>query len=80
MIPAQVPHPFEDDAERQKRLEPQLPLSTPRAALIVGGGCAALIVFAVAWHAGYPGAGAVLVPFGLLLVLLGGIELLLSRL
>ena len=27
-----------------------------------------------------PGAGAVLVPFGLLMVLLGGIELLLSRL
>ena len=61
-------------------MEAQLPTSSLRAALIVSGGCVALIVFGLAWLAGYPGTGTVLVPFGMLMILLGGIELLLSRL
>ena len=80
MFPARVPNPFDDDAQRQERMEAQLPISSRRAVLIITGGCVALIGFGAAWHAGYPGTGTALVPFGVLMILLGGIELLLSRL
>lgn len=79
-IPAIVPNPFDDDAKRQQRLEANLPISSRRALAIVIGGCACLIAFAVAVVLGFPGAGAALVPLGMLLVIGGGIELLLSRL
>jgi hypothetical protein len=79
VFPARVPNPFDDDAQRRERMEAQLPISSRRAAVIIGGGCAALIGFGVAWHAGYPGTAVALVPFGTLMVLLGGIEFLLSR-
>jgi hypothetical protein len=78
-IPAIVPNPFDDDASRQQRLEANLPISSRRAGAIVVGGCACLIAFAVAAVLGFPGAGVALVPLGLLLLLGGGIELLLSR-
>ena len=61
-------------------MEANLPISSRRALAIVLTGCAALLAFAVLVPLGYPGAGAALVPFGVLMVLLGGIELLLSRL
>jgi hypothetical protein len=80
VFPARVPNPFDDDAQREQRVDAQLPIGSRRAALIVGGGCAALIGFFAAWLAGYPGVGAVLVPIGLVMVLLGGIELFLGRL
>jgi hypothetical protein len=70
VFPARVPNPFDDDAQRWDRMEAQLPTSSRRAALIG---------FGVAWHAGYPGTAFALVPFGTLMVLLGGIECLLSR-
>jgi hypothetical protein len=79
-IPAIVPNPFDDDASRQQRLEANLPVSSRRALAIVIGGCLCLIAFAIAALRGFPGAGAALVPLGMLLLLGGGIELLLSRL
>jgi hypothetical protein len=80
MFPARVPNPFDDDAQQQQRVNSQLPVSTFRAVMIVCGGCVALIMFAVPWRFGLPGIGVALVPFGILMVILGGIELLLSRL
>lgn len=80
MFPARVPNPFDDDAQRQQRMEAQLPISSRRAAAMIAAGCVALVGFVLAWHDGYPGTGALLVPFGMLMVLLGGIEFLLSRL
>ena len=80
MFPARVPNPFDDDAQRQQRVDAQLPVSTFRAAMIVCGGCSALIMFGVLSRFGFPGVGVALVPFGILMVILGGIELLLSRL
>ena len=79
-IPAIVPNPFDDDAQRQSRMEANLPTSSRRAAAILATGCVALIAFAVLVPLGYPGAGIALVPVGMLLILGGGIELLLSRL
>jgi len=79
MFPARVPNPFDDDAQRQERMDAQLPTSSRRAAMIIVGGCAALIGFGVASLAGFPGTGIALVPFGVLMILLGGIEFLLSR-
>jgi hypothetical protein len=70
VFPARIPNPFDDDAQRRERMEAQLPTSSRRAALIG---------FGVAWHAAYPGTAFALVPFGTLMVLLGGIEFLLSR-
>ena len=80
MFPARVPNPFDDDAQRQQRVDSQLPISTFRAAMIVCSGCAVLITFGVLWRFGFPGVGLALVPFGTLLIIAGGIELLLSRL
>ena len=48
--------------------------------VLVIGGCSALIAFGVFSLVGLPGAGLALVPFGVLMIMLGGIELLLSRL
>ena len=79
-VPAIVPNPFDDDTSRQQRLEANLPISSRRALAIVIGGCACLIAFAVAAAFGFPGAGAALVPLGIMLLIGGGIELLLSRL
>jgi predicted phage tail protein len=79
-IPAIVPNPFDDDAKREARMEANLPTTPRRAIAIVAGGVAALIAFGILAAVGYPGTGAILVPFGVLMVLLGGIELLLSRL
>ena len=79
-IPAIVPNPFDDDAKRQQRLEANLPISSRRSLAIIIGGCACLLAFAVAAAFGLPGAGVVLVPVGMLLLIGGGIELLLSRL
>jgi len=79
-IPAVVPNPFDDDASRRQRLEANLPTSSRRASAIVISGCACLIAFGIAMALGFPGAGVALVPLGMLLLIGGGIELLLSRL
>ena len=78
MFPARVPNPFDDDAKRLARIEAELPTTSRRAALIIAGGAGALIVFGLAWLFGFPGVGFGLVPFGILMILLGSIELLLS--
>jgi len=80
MFPARVPNPFDDDAQRQQRVDSQLPASTFRAAVIACAGCAALIAFGVLWRLGFPGVGLALVPIGILMIVGGGIELLLGRL
>jgi hypothetical protein len=61
-------------------MEAQLPMSSRRAAMIIIGGCTALIGFGLASLVGYPGTGIALVPFGVLMIVLGGIEFILSRL
>jgi hypothetical protein len=79
-VPAIVPNPFDDDAQREARMEANLPISSRRALAIVLVGCVALMSLAVLIPLGYPGAAVALLPFGALMLIGGGIELLLSRL
>jgi len=69
----------ESEAEREQRIEAQLGTNTLRSRLIVVGGIVALIAFAVCAATGFPGAGVILVPIGMGMLLGGGIELLLAR-
>ena len=78
-VPAIVPNPFDDDAAREARLEANLPTTSRRALAIVIGGVVTLIAFGILALIGDPGTGVALVPLGILLLLGGGIELLLSR-
>ena len=80
ILPAIVPNPYDDDAQRQRRADANLPVTSRRAAAILGGGCLMLIAFLVLVPLGYPGSGVVLIPTGMLLIIGGSIELLLSRL
>jgi hypothetical protein len=80
IFPAIVPKPYDDDAQRQARADANLPISSRRAAAILIAGCLALVAWGVLILLGYPGTGVELVPIGMLLIIGGGIELLLSRL
>ena len=81
MIPSPIfRNPSESDAEREQRIEAQLGTNTTRSRLIVGGGILALIAFALCAANGLPGAGVILVPIGMGMLLGGGIELFLGGL
>lgn len=81
MFPSRVPNPYlDDDAQREARSDIQLPTTSRRAVIIMLLGGGALLAFGVLGLIGMPGTGIALVPFGVLMMLLGGIELLLSRL
>lgn len=81
LFPSRVPNPYlDDDAQREARSDIQLPTTSRRAVIIMLLGGGALLAFGVLALIGMPGTGIALVPFGVLMMLLGGIELLLSRL
>jgi predicted phage tail protein len=69
----------EDESARMRRLIDEDDSDSPFWKWIFGGGCVALVAFAVLALAGWPGAGVVLVPIGLGMIIGGGIQLLLNR-
>jgi hypothetical protein len=75
-----VPNPYDDEAQRAKRLEAQSEESPLRSWTLFIGGWVALVAFGVLMLVGLPGAGLILVPIGIGLILGGGIPLFLDRL
>ena len=61
-----------------ERIESRLGTSPMRSKLILGGGILALLAFAGCALMGLPGAGVVLVPIGLGMLLGGSLELFLG--
>ncbi len=81
MIPSPIfRNPNETEAQRDARIEAQLGSNTTRSKVIVIGGIVALLAFAICAFNGLPGAGVILVPIGMGMLLGGGLELLLGRL
>ncbi len=81
MIPPRMfRNPSETDAEREQRIEAELDSYTTRSRIIFAGGIVALLAFAACAVMGLPGAGVILVPIGMGMLLGSGIELLLGRL
>ena len=78
MIPPRIPNRYDDDEQRMKRLEAQDDDSPRRWGVIFVAGCLVLAAFAVLAVVGWSGAGVVLVPLGLGMVLISGIMLVLA--
>ena len=78
MLVPRVPHPFDDDAQRTRRVEQHL-AGSRRWHLVFFCGWLVLAVFGLLALAGYPGAGVVLVPIGGGMVLGGAVQLLVDR-
>ena len=79
MPPPRITGPYDDDAERSSRVEAGMGDGLRRSAIIVSGGCLALLLFGILAMFGLPGWGLILVPIGLGMILGGGIELFLGR-
>ncbi len=80
MIPNPIfRNPNETDLERELRTEAEVGNQTRRSKVIFGGGIVVLLGFAACAVLGLPGAGVILVPIGMGMLLGGGIELLLGR-
>ena len=79
MFVPRVPNPFDDDAQRTQRLGQHLDDSR-RWRLVFVLGWLVLGVFGLLALLGYPGAGVVLVPIGVGMIVGGGIQLVLDRL
>jgi len=75
----QQPFQARDEDERQARLDSQDFDDVRRWRWVFAGGVAALITFGVCAVEGLPGAGIVLVPLGLGMIIGAGIQLLLYR-
>jgi hypothetical protein len=78
MIPPRIPNRYDDDEQRMKRLEAQDDDSPRRWGVTFVLGCLVLAAFALLAVAGWSGAGVVLVPLGLGMVLISGIMLALA--
>jgi len=76
--PPQIPNRYDDDAQRLKRLEAQEQQTRRRTLLLILGGVLILIALIPLWLLGWSGAGLMLVPIGLGVVLLAGLQLLLA--
>jgi hypothetical protein len=74
-----VPNPYDDDAQRAERLNAQVDADARRTALVFVGGLIVLVAFGLLLLVGLPGAGLVLVPIGLGMLVGSGIELLVGR-
>ena len=79
MPPPRITGPYDDDAERSSCVEAGMGDGLRRSAIIVSGGCLALLLFGILAMFGLPGSGLILVPIGLGMILGGGIELVLGR-
>ena len=81
MIPNPIfRNPNETDLERELRLEAEFGSQTRRSKIIFAGGILILIGFVACCVVGLPGAGVILVPIGMAMLLGAGIELLLGGL
>jgi len=74
------PNPNDDEAQRRARLEAQVDDQPRRSLGIFVAGWLMLVAFGVLAVVGLPGAGLVLVPVGIGMILGAGIELIIHRL
>jgi len=74
-----VPNPYDDEARRTERLNAQVDADARRNVLVFVGGLLVLVAFGMLALVGLPGAGLLLVPIGLGMLVGSGIELLLGR-
>jgi hypothetical protein len=80
MFMPRVPNPYDDEAQKAARLEAQPEESPRRSLILVVGGALALAAFGVLILMGLPGAGLILVPIGIGLIIGGGIPFVINHL
>jgi hypothetical protein len=74
-----VPNPLNDESEHERRLAARDFGSSRKWRWVFVGGVLALVAFGVFAVLGFPGAGVILVPVGMGMILGSGIQLLLDR-
>ncbi len=79
MFVPRVPNPYDDDAQRTKRIEAQLETGSRFSVIVFVGGWLVIGTFVALAFMGLPGAGLVLVPIGVVMIVGSGIQLLINR-
>lgn len=76
MVFPQIPNRYDTDEQRLKRLEAQEATSRRTALAQLIGGVLLIVVTLILTRVGWGGAGLILVPIGLGLIIAGGIQVL----